>query len=118
MTYPVMHTISRQSWLDIDEQIVQYYIEELIVLKEEYRYKSEFSPPFSGEKYKVQKFIHFTFDRKNNYFEHIDGSFRVFEKEKYLKFFSNLDRTGEVYPQHIDGIERYKLFEVKGELRK
>ncbi len=118
MTYPVKYTIFRPSWLDVEKQIVQYYVEELIVPKEGFKYKSEFSPPFSGNKYVAQKFIHFTFDRKNNYFEHIDGSVRIFEKERYSEIFSNLDTTGKIYPQHIEGIERYKLFKVKGELSK
>lgn len=32
--------------------------------------------------------------------------------------FSNLESTGNIYPQHIEGINRYKLFKVKGELKR
>lgn len=116
LTHPVKYTVFRPSWLDVDKQIVQYYVEELVVPMEEYKYKAERFPPFSSDKYVVQKFVHFTFDRKNDYFEHIDGSVRIFEKERYYEVFSTLDTTGKIYPQHIDGIERYKLFKVKGEL--
>lgn len=31
LTYPVKYTIFRPSWLDVEKQIVQYYIEELVV---------------------------------------------------------------------------------------
>lgn len=73
LTYPVKYTIFRPSWLDKEKQIVQYYIEELLTPIEKYKYQAELFPLFSGSKYVAQKFIHFTFDRKNNYFEHIDG---------------------------------------------
>ncbi len=118
LTYPVKYTIFRPSWLDVKKQIVQYYIEELVVPMEKYKYQSERLPPFSGNKYVAQKFVHLTFDRRNNYFEHIDGSVRIFKREEYFKVFSILESTGNIYPQHIEGVNRYKLFKVKGELKR
>ncbi|WP_430605771.1 hypothetical protein [Enterococcus sp. DIV1368d] len=118
LTYPVKYTIFRPSWLDVEKQVVQYYVEELVVPMEKYKYQSERFPPFSGNKYVAQKFAHFTFDRENNYFEHIDGSVRIFKREEYFEVFSKLESTGKIYPQHIEGIDRYKLFKVKGELKR
>ncbi|EFS6814273.1 hypothetical protein JR617_000293 [Listeria monocytogenes] len=118
ITYPVKYTIFRPSWLDVEKQIVQYYVEELIVPMENYKYQKESFPPYSGNKYVAQKFVHFTFDRKNNYFEHIDGSVRIFKRNEYFEVFSGLESTGKIYPQHIEGIDRYKLFKVKGELKR
>lgn len=118
LTYPVKYTIFRPSWLDVKKQIVQYYVEELVVPMEKYKYQTERHPPFSGNKYVAQKFVHFTFDRRNNYFEHIDGSVRIFKRDEYLEVFTSLESTGKIYPQHIEGVDRFKIFKVKGELKR
>lgn len=116
MTYPVNYTIFRPSWLDKEQNIVQYYIEELMISLSNYKYKNDRFPPYSSKRYVAQKFVHFTFDRNNKYFEHIDGSVRIFDVKKYENLYNNFVCTGVIYPQHIEGVQRYKLFKVQGKL--
>lgn len=113
INYPVKYTIFRPSWLDEKNHIIQYYIEELML---PYNYESKKFPPYSSSKYVAQKFVHFTFDRVNDYFEHIDGAVRVFDRNGYENLYNNFENSFSIYPQHIDGVKRYKLFKVKGKL--
>ena len=78
MDYPVKYTIFRPSCLDKDKNIVQYYIEELLLPKDEEK-NSLYNVPYCSDKYVAQKFVHFTYDRNNKFFEHIDGSVRIFK---------------------------------------
>ena len=115
MDYPVKYTIFRPSWLDKDKNIIQYYIEELLLPKDEEKDFPLCRVPYCSNKFVAQKFVHFTYDRNNNCFEHIDGSVRVFKMEQFKKIYNEV-QSGKVYNQHIDGVERYKLFKVKGNL--
>lgn len=115
MDYPVKYTIFRPLWLDKDNNIVQYYIEELLLPKDEEKNFSLCSVPYCSDRYVAQKFIHFTYDRNNKFFEHIDGSVRIFKSEHYKKIYNDV-QSGNIYNQHIDGVERYKLFKVEGKL--
>ncbi|WP_273716016.1 hypothetical protein [Leuconostoc mesenteroides] len=113
LTYPVKYTIFRPSWLDKKLNIIQFYIEELLLPDSQYHgFGSE---PYTGEEFVAQKFVHFAFDRNENSFAHIDGAIRIFRKNEYEELFSTVQK-GKIYNQHIPGVKRYKLFKVEGKL--
>ena len=113
--YPVKYTIFRPSWLDKNKNIIQYYIEELLLTKSDKKFHLDNPIPYCSENYVVQKFVHFTYDRNEKIFEHIDASVRIFEFEEYQKIFAQIE-SGKVYDKHIPGVERYKLFKIQGRL--
>ncbi|MFK4965505.1 hypothetical protein [Lactococcus garvieae] len=119
MTYPIKYTIFRPSWIDKDLNQIQYYIEELLLPDKTQLNGREVSTNYYGKKYCAQKFVHFVYDRNEKCFEHIDGAIRIFKTEKYSDFFNEFQLSGcKDYNPHIPGLERYKLFKIKGKLTK
>jgi hypothetical protein len=119
ITYPIKYTIFRPSWIDKSLNQIQYYIEELLLPDKTQFNGNKISTNYYGEKYCAQKFVHFVYDRNEKCFEHIDGAVRIFKTEEYEKFFNNFESSGyKDYDQHIPGIDRYKLFKIKGNLTK
>lgn len=117
--YPIKYTIFRPSWIDRDLNQIQYYIEELMLPDKTQLNGKEIYTHYHGKKYCAQKFVHFVYDRNEKCFEHIDGAIRIFGIEEYRNFFDDFELSGcKDYNQHIPGLERYKLFKIKGKLTK
>lgn len=69
--------------------------------------------PGVGDKYCIQKFAHFTFDQNLGYITHLDGAVRVFEVEKYAKYFELIE-SGLDVEEKIGS--RHKMFLVEGRI--
>lgn len=114
--YPLLYTIFKPSIMDRKQNMGQYYIEEIIVPpnNNDVNFENIQEFPLFGNKYFAQKFIHFTYDIDNGFFEHIDGSVRIFKINEYLDLFNKIKKDrGRTYSNpHIDGVERYKLFKI------
>jgi hypothetical protein len=69
--------------------------------------------PGVGDKYCIQKFAHFTFDQNLGCITHLDGAVRVFEVEKYAKYFELIE-SGLDVEEKIGS--RHKMFLVEGRI--